>query len=47
MKNNKSYINPWNNPLGVKDNMSEECKHKMVLENQRLVCEYCGETFKL
>ena len=24
----------------------EECKHKVVIENQKLVCEYCGETFK-
>lgn len=33
-----------------KDNMSEapnDCKHKMTLEGQKLVCAYCGETFKL
>lgn len=24
-----------------------ECKHKMTLEGQRLICAYCGETFKL
>ena len=36
------YLNPWNKP-----NMVKECKHKLTLEGQRLVCEYCGETFKL
>ena len=44
---NSSYINPWNNPMGDKEKMSEECDHKVVLDKQRLLCEYCGETFKL
>mgnify|MGYP003331135910 CR=1 FL=1 len=30
-----------------KENMAEsECKHKVVIVNQKLTCEYCGETFK-
>ena len=23
-----------------------DCKHKLVPQEGRLVCEYCGETFK-
>jgi len=44
---NTPYINPYNNPLGVKINeVSQKCKHKIVLEGQRLICVYCEETFK-
>ena len=28
-------------------NVDTECKHKLTLEGQRLICAYCGETFKL
>jgi hypothetical protein len=24
----------------------EACRHKLVIENQQLVCEYCKEIFK-
>jgi len=24
-----------------------ECKHKLTIEGERLVCAYCGETFKM
>jgi len=47
---NKPYINPYNNPMGIKPhlkNIEPECKHKLTPEGHtRLVCEYCGETFK-
>ena len=26
--------------------LPEECKHKLIPEGERLICEYCGETFK-
>jgi hypothetical protein len=39
---NNAYRNPWNKP-----NIHEKCKHDLVLEGQRLICNICGETFKL
>ena len=45
---NKPYINPYNNPMGIHlKTDKDECKHKLTPEGHtRLVCEYCGETFK-
>jgi hypothetical protein len=40
-----TFVNRWNNPMG-KEIMSKKCKHKVVLDNQRLICEHCGETIK-
>ena len=28
------------------NNLTPDCKHKVVIIDQKLVCDYCGETFK-
>ena len=35
----------YNNPM-QKKTKDDTCTHKIVLEAQRMICEYCGETFK-
>ena len=32
--------------LGHISQVPPECKHKIVIINEKLECEYCGETFK-
>ena len=47
LDNLEPYINPYNNPMGVHIKKApKECKHKIVPEGTRLICEYCEETFK-
>jgi len=24
----------------------EDCSHKLIIADQKLICDYCGETFK-
>ena len=28
--------------MNKKEYMTEECKHKWVIQNQRIICEYCS-----
>jgi len=45
---NKPFVNRYNNPLAIKPESAntEECTHKITIEDKRLICEYCGENFK-
>lgn len=42
------YVNPWRKISGKDGSVGsdKECSHKIVIGENKLICEYCGETFK-
>jgi uncharacterized Zn finger protein (UPF0148 family) len=48
--NDAPYVNPWRQISRKDQNMDKkstpDCNHKLVPSDGKLVCDYCGETFK-